>query len=259
MLPVIFSTPYFTLYTYGLFVFVALFVFLYFTWRYSRLTPEREEVVFDVLVQAGLAGLFSGRLAYVWMHWSDFLQRGISSIVAPHIYPGFQDSVVFATFLLVSSVLFKRKRVPVLLLLAHMSIALCASMAILSIGNWFAGSVVGTITTFPLRIKYAGYDGLRHLPGMYSALYFALSAYLLHMVLMYARQQKHLFGAVTGLVIWLFGFGKVIFLPITEVSIYYLTGTEKVFDYVLIGLMQLTGLGMLLYHLKLYLTKLRTK
>ncbi|MEI7652816.1 MAG: prolipoprotein diacylglyceryl transferase family protein [bacterium] len=259
MLPIIFTTSYFTLYTYGVFACIALFLFLYLIWRYARMTPEREEDIFDVLILAGLASFISGRLAYVSLHWADFSLRGLSSVFAAHIYPGVQDSVAYIAFFVTAAVLFRRKRVPVLALLAHLSVAICAGLSVLSIGSLFSGTTVGTITSFPLRIKYAGYDGLRHVVGMYSGLYFALSAYVIHTVLMYARQQKHLFGAVAGLVIWLFAFGKVIFLPITEIAIYYPTGTEKAFDYVLIGLMQLTGLCMLLYHLKLYLIKLRTK
>ena len=259
MLPIIFTTPYFTLYTYGVFSCIALFLFLYFIWRYARMTPEREEDIFDVVILAGFASFMVGRFAYVAFHWADFSLRGLSSVFAAHIYPGVQDSTAFIIFFIAVALLFKRKRVPALSLLAHLSVAICAGMAVLSIGDLFSGTTVGTITSFPLRIKYAGYDGLRHVTGMYGGIYFALSAYLTHMVLMYARQQKHLFGAVVGLVIWLFAFGKVIFLPITETAAYYQTGTEKVFDYVLIGLMQLTGLCMLLYHLKLYLTKLRTK
>lgn len=223
------------------------------------MTPEREENIFDAVILAGSVSFIVARLTFVFFHWADFSHRGLSAIFAAHIYPGFQDSTAFITFFIVIALLFRRKRIPVLPLLAHISIAICVGMSVLSIGDLFSGTTVGTTTLFPLRIKYAGYDGLRHVTGMYSGVYFALSAYLMHIVLMRARQQRHLFGVVVGLVMWLFAFGKVVLLPITETAVYYQTGTEKVFDYVLIGLIQLTGLCVLLYHLRLYLMKLRTK
>ncbi len=259
MLPILIQTKYLTIYTMGIFLVLALFWFLYFIWRYVRLTPHREEQVFDVIILAGLAGVVVGRISFVLINLKDFIERGNSAMLALHLYPGIQDSAALIVTVACAALLFYRRKIPVSLVIAHMSIAFCIGMALVSLGTLFAGTVVGTSTMIPLRIKYAGLDGLRHMVGLYQALYYCFCAFLFHFLLMQARHHKSLYGVLIGLMLWVFAFSKVIFLSWIEKDLLYPTTLARTIDVGLLVFLMLTGLGLLVYYLRLYVLKLNTR
>ncbi len=259
MLPLLIQTKYFTVYTMGIFLVLALFWFLYFVWRYVRLTPHREEYVFDVIILAGLAGTIAGRAAFVLMNLNDFMEKGYSTMLAIHLYPGIQDSVAFIVTITCAILLLIRKKMPVAQIVGHLGIAFCVGMALVSLGTLFAGTTVGIVTTIPLRIKYAGLDGLRHMVGLYQAVYYCFCAVLFHFLLMLARHHKYVYGVLIGLMLWVFAFGKVIFLNLIEKDLLYPTPLARSVDVGLMGFLLLTGLGLLVYYLRLYLLKLHTR
>jgi len=247
------------MYTLGIFLVLALFWFLYFVWRYVRLTPHREEYVFDVIIIAGLIGVIAGRIAHVLIHLRVFMETGYSTMFAIHLYPGIQDSVAFIFTLLSAGILFSRKKIPVSLIISHLTIAFCVGMALASLGTLFGGTIVGTTTTLPLRIKYAGLDGLRHMIGIYQAVYYCFWAFIFHTLLMLGRHNKYLYGVMVGLMLWVFAFGKVIFLSWIEKDLLYPTVLARSVDVGLVGLLMLTGLGLLVYYLRLYVLKLHAR
>lgn len=243
----------------GIFLVLGLFWFLYFVWRYVRLTPHREEQVFDVIILAGLAGVVAGRVVFVLINLKDFIERGYSAMLAIHLYPGIQDSVAFIVMVACAALLFYRKKIPATQIIGHISIAFCIGMGLVSLGTLFAGTVVGTTTMIPLRIKYAGLDGLRHMIGLYQALFYCFCAFVFHFLLMLARHHKSLYGVLIGLMLWVFAFSKVIFLNWIEKDLLYPTTLARTVDVGLLVFLMLTGLGLLVYYLRLYVLKLNTR
>ena len=64
------------------------------------------------------------------------------------------------------------------------------SIAIAELGSFFAGVEVGAKTKFPIAVKYAGFDGLRHPAGFYESILFFIGAFIAYKIMFAVRREK---------------------------------------------------------------------
>ena len=90
------------------------------------------------------------------------------------------------------------------------------------LGAFFAGSDIGTKTTFPLAVKYVGYDGFRHITPIYEALFFFIGSILSYKLLFAVRKEVLRRGFVLYFFCWYFALIYFVFDKIKENRLYLL-------------------------------------
>ncbi|MBP6993662.1 hypothetical protein KBB12_00275 [Candidatus Woesebacteria bacterium] len=251
MLPVIIKTNFLTLYTYGVFVVLALFWFLYVGWKYIRITKHKEEEIFDRLFIALGVGLFFGRLFYLLFHLDLIFKKGILAFFAVHLYPGIHGMsvLVFAGLALIL-ILTRGKKYTGAEIVMHIIPAIFIALSILSFGSIFAGTDVGTITLFPIRIKYALYDGLRHIPGLYDGVVFLVAAFVFDRLVLLFRQDKIESKEVVALFYWVVSFVYIGTSQLRDILTYQRNTNYKLFDLYFSILTLLTSLIFIVYYVR---------
>lgn len=189
MLPILLDVRIFKIYTFGVFLVLALYWGLFWFWKNIKRTSYKEENMFDAVFIALLGGLFLSRLTYVVLHFEDF---GFSFLrfILINGYPGLSligglvGGVI--SILLVSRFLkFSPSEV-----LAYLVPPAFLALAIGKLGAFFGGTVVGTETEFFLKAEYVGYEGMRHLTAVYEALLLFVGFLLSQKALMSYRRSK---------------------------------------------------------------------
>lgn len=251
MLPVIIKTNVLTVYTYGVFVTLALFWFLYVAWKYIRITKHREEEIFDLVLFASGIGLFFGRAAYMLFHLDLIVKKGIIVFFAIHLYPGMHglSVLVFGGMALVIFLARGRKYTGSEVM-AYLTPAILTALTILSFGSIFAGTDVGVITAFPVRIKYALYDGLRHTPGLYDGVAFLIAVFVFDRLIGFLRQNKLQYGMIIALFYWLVSFVFIATSQLRDVVTYQKSMPYKLFDLYFAILTLLTSLVFIVYYVR---------
>lgn len=257
MLPVLFTAGSFVFYTYGVFVVLALFWFLYLAWKYIRITEHKEEEIFDRIIGSLFIALIVGRVVYVAFHYDTVLQDGALGFFALHLYPGLHQLSAFIAFGL-SLVI---PRTPHMKhsgseIVTYLAPALFASFAILSFGGVFAGTDVGLITTFPVRIKYAVYDGLRHVPGLYEGILYLIGALAAHHVILHVRRHKMKKGMVVALLYWFVSFIHVGVAQLRDIVSYQQNAYYQLFDLYLGIVTLLTSLVFIVYYVRSHIVSM---
>lgn len=251
MLPVIIKTNVLTVYTYGVFVTLALFWFLYVAWKYIRITKHREEEIFDLILFASGIGLFFGRAAYMLFHLDLIVKKGIIVFFAIHLFPGMHglSVLVFGGMALVIFLARGRKYTGSEVM-AYLTPAILTALTILSFGSIFAGTDVGVITAFPVRIKYALYDGLRHTPGLYDGVAFLIAVFVFDRLIGFLRQNKLQYGMIIALFYWLVSFVFIATSQLRDVVTYQKSMPYKLFDLYFAILTLLTSLVFIVYYVR---------
>jgi phosphatidylglycerol:prolipoprotein diacylglycerol transferase len=210
MLPILLDLGYFKIYTFGIFLVLAFFWGSFMLWKNVQLTSYKEHDIFDALFVSLISGLFFGRLAYVILHFNKFGFDVIKFILI-NGYPGINiygglAGAFFGFYLFVNS-----KKIKFIEIVDYVISPLFIALGFVKIGAFFSGAEVGTTTKFLVSVKYANYDGLRHLSAFYEGLLFLLGAYFAYKLLFNVRKQKITQGYVftffwwyTSLVIGLF-------------------------------------------------------
>lgn len=248
MLPVIFRFGSFTLYTYGIFLVLAFFWFLYLVWKSIRITSYKEYELFDKIFLSLGMGLLVGRIAYMVFHYDIILKKGYMAFLAVHLYPGFHGFTVILIATLSLYLFIRDKKYSASEIWAHSIPAICVAMAIINLGEVFSGSVVGVVTDFPIRVKYALYDGLRHVPTLYRAIVFGFMSYGFHKMVLLARQNKISYGMIVTIFLWVFALTSIMIIPISDMPTYGLSSNYRLYDIYLGVITLLTSFGMLVYH-----------
>ncbi len=196
MIPVLLNISGLKIYTFGVFLMLAFFWGCFLVWKTIRFSSYKEEDVFDgVFISLGI-GLLVGRLAYVVIHFADF-GLSLSKFIFINGYPGMSlyGAIIGAAIALyLYSITHKIHFMEVV---DYVVPALFLAIAIGKLGSFFAGVEVGRKTPFILAVRYAGFDGYRHLVGFYEALLFFLGAYLAYKLLFQIR--RNIFSVGSGL------------------------------------------------------------
>lgn len=190
MLPVLIDLKFLKIYTDGIFLVLAFFWGAYLLWRNIRLTAYKEEAIFDGLFLSMAGALLFGRLIYVILNFKDF-GFDFFRFLLVNGYPGFSlFGALFGGYLTLYLYSVTQK-IKFNELIDYFIAPLFLAMAFGKLGDFFSGGEVGTRTKFILALKYAEYDGARHLTALYEAAFFFIAVFLAQKLLFQIRREKY--------------------------------------------------------------------
>ena len=208
MLPILLDLKIIRIYTIGVFFVLAFFWGAYILWRNIKLTSFKEEDIFDCLFVTLFGALFTARLFFVLLNFEDF-GFSILRFILINGFPGLSltGGLIggFTTFFIYTYI----KKLSVIEISDYATGPLLLALAIGKIGSFFAGSDVGSVTTFLLRVTYIGYEGTRHITALYEAFLFFVGFYIAQKILYRIRRE----GAPQGSSLNFF----LIFYPLTQI------------------------------------------
>lgn len=188
MLPILFQIGFFKLYTFGVFLVLAFFWGCYVVWKNIQLTAFKEEDVFDGIFTALFGGIILSRIVHVIFHFSDF-GLNFLKILLVNGYPGFSFWGFIIGFVLTLYLFCNSHKMRFEDLIDYIIPPLFLAVAIAKLGSFFAGVEVGTKTKFPLAIKYAAFDGLRHVTPLYEAILLFIAVWIAHRLIFSIRRE----------------------------------------------------------------------
>jgi len=177
------------IFTFGVFLVLALFWGAFLMWKNFLLTSFKEEDMFDGLFLSLLGGLFFARLFYVASHFNEFGFNFLKFILI-NGYPG----LVLYGFIFGATItmwLFLRSR-KIRFFEAMDYIIPSAFLAIGfgKLGAFFSGDEVGSVTRFPVSLHFVGNDGIRHLTPLYESILFFAGAFIAYRILFAIRRES---------------------------------------------------------------------
>ncbi|GAB4219720.1 MAG: prolipoprotein diacylglyceryl transferase [Candidatus Microgenomates bacterium] len=221
MLPVLFTIGPIKIYTYGVFLVLAFFWALFILWKNIRLTSYKEEEIFDGVFSAIFFGLFLGRLVYVILNFDQFGFSFLKFILI-NGYPGIAVYGFLFGFFFYFWIFTKINKLKYLEVVDYLMTSFFIALVLGKLGGFFSGAEVGTKTSFFLKTKYLGYDGLRHLTAFYEGLFFIIAAFFSQKILLEIRKEKFFKGFVFYLSVWYFALVNLLFDKIKENKLYFL-------------------------------------
>jgi phosphatidylglycerol:prolipoprotein diacylglycerol transferase len=203
MLPVLVDLGFIKIHTIGVFFVLGFFWTAYFIWKNVQLTSFKEEQVFDgVFISLGV-GFVIGRIIYIAFHFSDFGFDILKYIIVMY-YPGVSLWGAILGFLLTLYIFTVVQKVKFSDLIDYLVPALFLALAIGKIGSFFSGIEVGARTDFPLSVKYANADGMRHLTAFYESLLFFVGSFLTYQLMFQVRKGVLSKGFLLPFFLWFF-------------------------------------------------------
>lgn len=220
MLPVLLDIKIFKIYTFGVFLVLAFFWGSFLLWRNIRLTSHKEEEVFDGLFLSLAIGLFVGRLTYVILNFKDFGFDVIKFILL-NGYPGlsFIGGLIGGFGALYLYYWFKKVKLSSVV--DYFISPLFLALAFGKLGSFFSGVELGTQTKFFLSIRYAGFEGFRHLTSLYEALFFFFAASVSYKVLFEIRRERYPSGFLFSFFVWFFSLTYFLFDKLKDHPLYF--------------------------------------
>jgi phosphatidylglycerol:prolipoprotein diacylglycerol transferase len=223
MLPVLIDLKFVKIYTFGVFLVLAFFWSVFLLWKNIRLTSYKEDEVFDGMFLSLGSGLFFGRLLYVIVNFSEFGFNPLKFILI-NGYPGISlYGGMLGGFIGLYLYLLAKKIKFTDMVDYFMPPALLA-LAAGKLGSFFSGIEVGAKTTFPLALKYAGFDGFRHLTALYEAVLFFIGTFICYKLLFDVRRQKYTKGFVFYFFCWYVSLVYFLFDPLKSTHLTFITG-----------------------------------
>jgi len=246
MLPVLLDLKFIKIYTFGVFLVLGFFWSAFLLWHNIRLTSYKEEDVFDGLFLSLFGGLFIGRLVYVVLNFNDF-GFDILKFILINGYPGISliGAILGGIFTLFG--FFGLKKIDFSEIIDYFISPLFVALVFGKLGSFFSGADVGSVTTFFLKIRYASFEGLRHLTAFYEAVFFAAAAYISYKLLFEIRKERLKKGILLMFFFWFFSLTYFIFDNLKERTL-YLQGFS--FNWLASSLMLLTTSFYFIYHFR---------
>lgn len=230
MLPVLLDLRVLKIYTFGVFLVLAFFWASYLLWRNIRVTSFKEEDIFDSLFVAIISALLGGRFLYIAFHFQDF-GFNIFRFILINGYPGLSLIGVLLGGMIGLFAYFKIHKEGFLERMDYFISPLFVALGFGFFGAFLSGVEVGAKTKFLLAIKYVGFDGFRHITGIYEALFFFLAAYVSLKLLFEIRREKlgkgflfYFFVWYTSLVIVVFDSLKINHINVFGYSLNFIVG-----------------------------------
>lgn len=219
MLPVLLDLKFVKIYTFGVFLMLAFFWGAFFLWRNIRLTSFKEDEVFDGLFLTLFGALFFSRLVYVFLNFQKF-GFNILKFLLINGYPGLS---LYGALIGGGATLYlycRLKNINFREVIDYFVLPVFIALTFGKLGAFFAGSDIGTKTTFPLAVKYVGYDGFRHITPMYEVLFFFFGSILSYKLLFVVRKEAVKHGFVLYFFCWYFALIYFVFDKIKENRLY---------------------------------------
>jgi len=222
MLPILFSLGPIKIYTFGVFLVLAFFWSCFLLWKNIRLTSFKEEEVFDGLFLSLTGGLFFGRLVYVLLNFKDF-GFNLLKFILINGYPGISLYGLIFGLLISLWLYFNFKKINFFEAIDYFIFPFFVGLVLGELGAFFSGVEVGEKTRFFLKIRYLGYDGVRHLTGLYEVLIYLLAVYFSYKILFEIRKERFKQGFLLVFFLWCFSFISFLFDKL-KVNHLYLQG-----------------------------------
>lgn len=251
MLPVLLDLKFIKIYTFGVFLVLAFFWGSFLLWKLIRLTSFKEEDIFDGLFLSLGSGLFFSRLFYVILNFKDF-GLDILKFILINGYPGLSLYGAIFGGVLVFWLFLYFKKIKLAEVVDYFIPALFLALAFGKLGSFFSGAEAGTKTKFFLAVKYANFDGLRHLTPFYESLFFFLAVYFSYKLLFEIRKEKLFHGFLFYFFFWLTGLTYFLFDKIKANHLYFLGGS---FNKMVSTILFLTFSFYFLYYFRNHITK----
>jgi len=220
MLPVLLNLGFLKIYTYGVFLVLGFFWAIFLLWKNIRLTSFKEEDVFDGLFLSMLGSLISGRLVYVFLNFKDF-GFNILKFILINGYPGISFYGSIFGGLLVLYLFANSRKLNFNELVDYFITSLFISLSFGKIGGFFSGTEVGTKTNFLLKIKYIGFDGARHLVGLYEGLMFIIGLFIAYKILFEIRKERYYKGFLLRFFLWFLALTTILFDKMKDNRLYF--------------------------------------
>ena len=221
MLPVLVNLGFIKIYTFGVFLVLGFFWAIFLLWKNIRLTAFKEEDVFDGLFLSMFGAIFFGRLIYVFLNFKDFGFNLLKYILI-NGYPGISlYGSIFGGFL-VLYLLTNSRKLNFNDLIDYLISPIFIGMVFGKIGAFFSGAEIGTKTNFLLKIKYVGFDGARHLVGLYEGILLAIGLLISYRILFEIRKERYYKGFVLKFFLWFLALTIFLFDKIKENHLYFL-------------------------------------
>lgn len=221
MLPVLLNLGFVKIYTFGVFLVLGFFWAIFLLWKNIRLTAFKEDDVFDGLFLSMFGSLFFGRLVFVFLNFKDFGFNLLKYILI-NGYPGISlYGAIFGGFLTLYLYTNSRK-LNFNELIDYLISPIFIVMIFGRIGAFFSGTEIGTKTDFLLKIKYVGFDGARHLVGLYEGILLAIGLFLSYKILFEIRKERYYKGFLLKFFLWFLALTIFLFDKIKENHLYFL-------------------------------------
>ncbi|KXK10572.1 MAG: Prolipoprotein diacylglyceryl transferase [Microgenomates bacterium OLB23] len=206
MIPVLIHFGFIKIYTMGVFLVLAFLAAAFALWRNIKLTSHKEEEIFDGLFVTILGAFLGARVVHVLLNFEKF-GFDIMKFILVNGYPGLS---LFGALLggFITLFLFMRSRkVSVVELSEYVVPPLFLALTIAKVGSFLSGSDIGTVTSFPLSVVYAGVEGTRHIVALYEAVFFLIGYVISYRILFAVRRAQAKPG--TSLMLFVAYFGCV--------------------------------------------------
>ncbi len=221
MLPVLLNLGFIKIYTFGVFLVLGFFWAIFLLWKNIRLTAFKEDDVFDGLFLSMFGAIFFGRLVYVFLNFKDFGFNLLKYILI-NGYPGISlYGSIFGGFLVLYLFTNSRK-LNFNELIDYLISPIFIVMVFGKIGGFFSGAEIGIKTNFLLKIKYVGFDGFRHLVGLYEGILLAIGLLLSYKILFEIRKERYYKGFLLKFFLWFLAITIFLFDKIKENHLYFL-------------------------------------
>lgn len=247
MLPVLVNLPFLKIYTFGVFLLLAFFWGSFVLWKHILLTSYKEEDIFDGMFISLFTGLFTSRLVYVITHFEDF---GINLLkfILINGYPGL-SLYGFLAGCSVSLFLYcQYKKIKYKEAVDYFVPAAFVALGFGKLGAFFAAVEVGTKTTFPLAMKYAGVTGMRHLTPLYEGILFFAGAFFAYKLVYAVRRGTYPKGAVGAFFWWYVALVLTVFDPLKDRTGAFIGSISM--NLAVSGFLLLTFTGLFIYYFR---------
>lgn len=215
MLPVLIELPFLKIYTFGVFLVLAFFWSAFLLWKNFLLTSYKEEEMFDGLFLSMAGGFFISRLVYVVFHFDSF-GFDLLKFILINGYPGLSLYGFVGGFIVSFYVFTRSRKFRFSEIIDYFVPSSLLALGIGKLGSFFAGTEVGTRTDFFLKIKYVGFENMRHLTGVYECILFLLGALISYQLLFTIRRGSLQKGFNAFFFLWYLGFSYSLFDVIKE-------------------------------------------
>ncbi|MEK7633735.1 MAG: prolipoprotein diacylglyceryl transferase family protein [Patescibacteria group bacterium] len=220
MLPVLLNLGFLKIYTFGVFLVLGFFWATFLLWKNIRLTSFKEEDVFDGLFLSLFGALFFGRLVYVVLNFKEF-GFNILKFILINGYPGLSLYGAIFGGLLILFLFSNSRKINFNELVDYFITPLFVALAFGKIGAFFSGAEIGIKTNFLLKIKYVGFDGFRHLVGLYEGLVFIIGILIAYKILFEIRKERFYNGFLLKFFFWFFALTIFLFDKIKDNRLYF--------------------------------------
>ncbi|EKE14597.1 MAG: hypothetical protein ACD_12C00401G0002 [uncultured bacterium] len=221
MLPVLLNLGFLKIYTFGVFLVLGFFWAIFLLWKNIRLTSFKEEDVFDGLFLSMFGALFFGRLTFVFLNFKDF-GFNLLKFVLINGYPGISLYGAIFGGLLILYLFTNSRKLNFNELVDYFVTPLFITLSFGKIGGFFAGVEIGKKTNFLLKTKYVGFDGTRHLVGLYEGLILMIGLLVAYKILFEIRKERFYKGFLLRFFIWFLALTIFLFDNLRDNHIYFL-------------------------------------